>query len=606
MSPSGRPGCARMPGDSQRMPLEAAEALLWGKETHNQHTFLYRRMKELEEHHRAYDTRIQVTEAVAESAEAATSRIRHIEQQITAIESDEHDRPFDKWATEEITNFKSFVEQNKSVRPKQIELGKQVSTLEDSIREVKDVSKRFGILLRRIECLEVARIKDANRIVELEQDVSSLTASHQNHAMDNKQLRYNITHRQPCGRMMPPPPPLRRSSPEASDMTEETEDENEYSVSLKNPAKTLIQVPRSPEIKQKDLSLAFVSPPNKGQNGIGVTSARLRMMQRESIYDPKKSREHQHQLTRNSIFDSRPGPNSRVVHLPASQIISEPSVEKLTGIRENTPRCSDPLGPTQLIVKLSTGKRKLSEDIYVSRLTRAQAKRGNDIANSRPGIHVPAKIMSAVETRVVQESATKKRKPNNTQISTQPRPDSQRGAAVPTKNVSDVANPVKTALRKVAMTKKGKSCNGCSKSHRSCDHVRPVCGNCKNKPQRGPCIYNSPADDQAQRPQPVPATIGSPKKKTMKTNVTLSPKKSSSVHHKYTEKKSKEHMPEKPKKSLQSSTHRPSLVVASMAEKLPVPKTIASSSSTSRPPLAMPVTLDWNTLEEMKKNNLVI
>jgi hypothetical protein len=119
------------------MPFAAAEALHWGRETWNQHNALFGRMTELEERYGVYDTRIEATEAVAEAAEAATARIRRIEQRVAAIESDEQDRPFDKWAQEEIASFKGFMEKNKTVRQKQVELDKQVSGLEDSFDKSK-------------------------------------------------------------------------------------------------------------------------------------------------------------------------------------------------------------------------------------------------------------------------------------------------------------------------------------------------------------------------------------------------------------------------------------------------------------------------------------
>jgi DNA repair exonuclease SbcCD ATPase subunit len=171
------------------MPFEAAEALLWGRETHREHQFLFPRMKELEEQHQAYNSRIQAIEAVAEAAEAATSRIRRLEQQVAAIESDEQDRPFDKWVEGEITGFKGFMEQNKMVRQKQIELETKISDLEDGVDKAKDASRDVEILLNRIGRLENERVHEANRIKRLEKEFLNLTSTRSKQAKETNDLQ---------------------------------------------------------------------------------------------------------------------------------------------------------------------------------------------------------------------------------------------------------------------------------------------------------------------------------------------------------------------------------------------------------------------------------
>jgi DNA repair exonuclease SbcCD ATPase subunit len=168
-------GTPRKPGTTQkgeprRMPYEAAEALLWGKRTVDEHYLLYGRMKELEDQHQAYDARIQATEAITEAAEAATSRIRHIEQQVAASESDEQDRPFDRWVKKEIDNFKTYVDNNKNIRQRQIELEKQISDVADDVDKRGDMPKLVKSLLRRIGRLEEERSKDANKVRQLEEE----------------------------------------------------------------------------------------------------------------------------------------------------------------------------------------------------------------------------------------------------------------------------------------------------------------------------------------------------------------------------------------------------------------------------------------------------
>jgi hypothetical protein len=223
MSQRSRPGSAQSLADQQRMPFAAAEALHWGKKTHDEHKFIHSRMYELEEHHRAYNARIEATEAVAEAAEAATARIRHIEQQVAAIESEEQDRPFDKWVQGEVQAFKMFVEKNKTVRQKQIELETKISGLEDSVDKAKDVAVDLEILMERITRLEGDRIKDANSIEKLEGEVTGLKVAHQTRDMDVPKPRPTS-----LGRVTPKhmrPPPSAQPATTVEDVGEETEDE---------------------------------------------------------------------------------------------------------------------------------------------------------------------------------------------------------------------------------------------------------------------------------------------------------------------------------------------------------------------------------------------
>ncbi|KAH7086688.1 hypothetical protein FB567DRAFT_592559 [Paraphoma chrysanthemicola] len=180
MSQPSRPSSSQASHGPQRMPIEAAEALLWGKATRDEQKRLYSRVHELMKQHQNYETRIQSTEVIAEAAEAATARIRSIEKKVEAIESDEHDRPFDKWAEAEIETFKIFVEKNKNVRQKQLELERQVSSVTDEIDKIsRDASHEVEILQARIGRLETDRMNDANTIRKLERDVANLMTMRQ-------------------------------------------------------------------------------------------------------------------------------------------------------------------------------------------------------------------------------------------------------------------------------------------------------------------------------------------------------------------------------------------------------------------------------------------
>jgi hypothetical protein len=231
------------------MSFEAAEALLWGKETYNQHTALYGRMRELEDQHRAYGARIQATEAVAEAAEAATARIRHIEQQVAAIESDEHDRAFDKWVGAEIDNLKIFVDKNKNVRQKQIEFDKQVTDLAETLDKIRNTPKLVEDLLRRIGLLENERTEDAGQIRQLEKDVTRITMMRQG-LPQKEHKEYNQPIRRQTPGPMPPPP--RQPIHEALDASDETEDEELLAPNMPHRHhQEQVQVSRSHEIQPK-------------------------------------------------------------------------------------------------------------------------------------------------------------------------------------------------------------------------------------------------------------------------------------------------------------------------------------------------------------------
>jgi hypothetical protein len=283
MSQRRRASSSQTLSEPPRMPFEAAEALLWGRETHREHRFLFPRMKELEEQHQAYNARIQTIEVVTDAAEAATSRIRRIEQQVAAIESDEQDRPFDKWVEGEIAGFKGFMEQNKTVRQKQIELEAKISDIEDGVDKAKDVSRDVEILLNRIGRLENERFNDTTRIKRLEKELLNLASMRPNQAEGTNHLvdmRPSLASSKYAGR------PLRvqaifpkqaketndpitamaqmasskymgrplsaRGDLEASDAADETEDEEILPVYReKQPEAEKIQVPQSPTIVSK-------------------------------------------------------------------------------------------------------------------------------------------------------------------------------------------------------------------------------------------------------------------------------------------------------------------------------------------------------------------
>lgn len=229
----------------QRLPFATAEALLWGPELRQQHEWLLKEMRALQTQHEAYDFRIQTTEAAAEAAEAATSRVRHVEQQIVAMEAVDNDRAFEKWATEEITRLRIFADRNQSIRQKQVELEKEVSDVVDGMDRMKDVSNGLRNLLQRIEVLESCRKQDAQQIKALEANIVVLKSAHHDPVMSKVDSRAKDAHMRI--------PKKRDGLPRVQDVEESdtTETEDEGFVLPHTPVKERVQVPRSPEVAQK-------------------------------------------------------------------------------------------------------------------------------------------------------------------------------------------------------------------------------------------------------------------------------------------------------------------------------------------------------------------
>jgi hypothetical protein len=241
-----RPSSASTDASSSRMPFASAEALLWGPEMKQQHTYLLTEMRALERQHEAYDARIQQTEAAAEAAEAATARIRHLEQKLAAIQAVDDDKAFEKWASGEMTRLGIFVDTNKHVRQKQIELCNEVSHIAEDLDQLKNGPTDLKALLWRIDLLENGRKEDARRIKSLEGEVTRLitgrpgssrsTVSSRSNPHRNNGIRRTIT-------------PSELAHAEISDAEVTTEDE--MVMSPRRPTQEKIQVPRSPEIKEK-------------------------------------------------------------------------------------------------------------------------------------------------------------------------------------------------------------------------------------------------------------------------------------------------------------------------------------------------------------------
>jgi hypothetical protein len=224
------------------MPFASAEKLLYGPEMQQQHAYLLTEMRALQRQHEAYDARIQSTEAAAVTAEAATSRIRHMEQRLAAIEAEDDDKAFEKWAAGEMTRLSIFVDTNKNVRQKQIELDKEVSVLGEDLDKLRDVPVDLKGLVRRFELLEANRKEDAHRISSLEREFVGLKSMRPYSGKDSISPRAHSMRREEANEAITP---AQRQDAEISDATTEDED----LVPRSKPIREHMQVPQNPETR---------------------------------------------------------------------------------------------------------------------------------------------------------------------------------------------------------------------------------------------------------------------------------------------------------------------------------------------------------------------
>ncbi|KAI4926024.1 uncharacterized protein J4E92_006761 [Alternaria infectoria] len=231
-----------------RMPFASAEALLWGPEMKQQHAHLLTEMRTLQKHHEEYEARIRSTEHVAEAAEAATSRVRHLEQQLAAIEAEDDDKAFEKWAAGEMTRLGIFVDTNKHVRQKQIELDSVVSHAVDDLDKLKHVPRELKGVLRRLDLLEAGRNQDARRIKSLEEEVTRLKSTRQD-PNSNSNTAGPQTVSRPQHGMLRSMTPSQLPNAETSEATSDTDDED--LILMPGSVREEIQVPQSPEIRQR-------------------------------------------------------------------------------------------------------------------------------------------------------------------------------------------------------------------------------------------------------------------------------------------------------------------------------------------------------------------
>jgi hypothetical protein len=290
-------------------------------------------------------------------------------------------------------------------------------------------------------------------------------------------------------------------------------------------------------------------------------------MQRKSFYEPKQSREDKQRqllvpaLASNPI--SRPRPDSP----PPTQIISRTgAVKPVPATKTRTP---DQMPDKKLIVKLCTKKRKIEDVVPSIRLTRSQAKKNNESVLAQSRVPPSKEVNSTVKTQV-SEPAAKRRKPNTNRAPLQVPPQANQ--------MSNAANLVKMSPRKAAMeTKRGEPVDNPVQpptqllpNPRTKQTVNTDAVSCSTKPHGRRGAY--------------PKDAGSSKLKTSKQ--------------------------EKPSTTSATAIHDNSSLVAleggttATSSKVKPPASRPGSNAQrglQRPPLAMPVTFDSVTYEEMKR-----
>jgi hypothetical protein len=314
-------------------------------------------------------------------------------------------------------------------------------------------------------------------------------------------------------------------------------------------------------------------------------SARMRMMQRQSIYNPKHSRENDQPRADPLVPQPKSHPRSRFDEKPATQMIIRSNAEELTTAGESVVCSQDTLLPKQLIVKLNFRKRKIEDVVSIPRLTRSQARKNNEASQVQPNPPAPLATVSTVETQVENKPATKRRKLNRSGASSQAHTKVKGGSRDVTQSAFHTAESVKSSTRKTVMATR------------------------RGQPAKPP-VQNSA------KPLPITQNIASSSRRldVVQSNTIASTFKSigSAPHEGIDSGVLRTSGRKKPTSSSGPTLQHRSPVRASEVKSLatlsttgpPAPRTGPTTSrGLTRPPLAMFVTPDRATLEEMEKNN---
>jgi len=245
-------------------------------------------------------------------------------------------------------------------------------------------------------------------------------------------------------------------------------------------------------------------------------SARSRMMQRQSIHDPKRT--HEQPRVQTPIADHKLPSRKTSKPLPATQLVDRTSPRKRAQapepVRPTAPKAV--VAPT-MIVKLPLGpsKRKRDPNEFIPAVTRSRARAQANPSGPPPtkpkplARMAPRKAMPLAETQLVNQPAAKRRKPNPPHVPAPASPQLNDSAGESMHVAINAADMVKTSPRKTAVPSTQASCNPCKRSKLTCDHAHPICGSCQNRP-RATCVYGKPTGS---RPQPKSQAPSSPQKK---------------------------------------------------------------------------------------------
>ncbi|KAF2850721.1 hypothetical protein T440DRAFT_479015 [Plenodomus tracheiphilus IPT5] len=488
-----RPSSAHNDTGPQRLPFAAAEALLWGPEMKKQHQWLLQQMRALSTQHEAYDARIQTTEAVAEAAEAATARIRHMERQIAAIEAVEKESEFEVWAVAELNQLKAFRDDNKNVRQKQIELDKEVASLMDDVDKVRQAPADLAKLIRRVDFLGAQQKEDTNRIRSLERELADMRGV---------------------------------------DDSSETEDEDIVIPPGTAPQPIVGQVPTSLEAERLEIledilgSSAIQLPP--------ITSARQRLFKRPSIHNSKLPRLLEETQRQEEAMN--PGPRTRAgPTAPATQLVNKGSPKKhnrLIDLADNPRKTRSQARSPESVIEQPGQDTKASEQAtqLVTRRPANPKKRvvdtGQPSAINRDTSKQPTRLVATSPRKKQRVTAPTDPKQKADITSSKADADIQqqqkqlivvlqtqsRDTQIKENNSDNMqhsaAESVKTSHRKAAV--KIRTCVPCSQRHVACDKVQPACGQCLKRSRGHACVYQPSHETLTRSSKPTPA---SPQKK---------------------------------------------------------------------------------------------
>ncbi|EUC47634.1 hypothetical protein COCMIDRAFT_89514 [Bipolaris oryzae ATCC 44560] len=371
---SRRPSTANDAG-SPRMPFTSAEALLWGPEMKKQHAYLLTEMRALQKQHEGYDARIRATEAIAAAAEATAVQIRDLEQQLAAIEAENNDKGFEKWVSSEMTRLSVFVDTNKNIKEKQIELDNKVSNMSEALAKLSHRPMELDTVLQRLELLEHSRKEDADRIQSLEAEIGRLRSVRESETTDSVCAIVGTTSKKYTETELIDSQLL---NCETWDRTTGPNDES-IILSQTTPLEE-VQVPQSPVVQTASHWTAVTASPTKDWL---VPSARLGLSQRHPIHDSKVSRpideESLQQVPAENLCS-----NMRHASPPPTQLVSRErqrkkptpaSQQNAATLPTDTAPASE-LPATQLIDRRPPRKRKQPHpEPQSQRLTRSSAKK---------------------------------------------------------------------------------------------------------------------------------------------------------------------------------------------------------------------------------------